>query len=98
MTGSLNEWGQLFAGIGTTIGVCVWLLKAQQKERERQEERSEKRIDQMFKLLDDNAKETNEIQRELTSAIQGLNEGFRSIDSRLQKIEKTISGNGGEQK
>lgn len=88
----MTEFGQLVAvlsaGVTTTIGVCVYLLKTQQAERKDMEIRSEKRIDSMFKMLDERIGEQTEVNRDLTKAIQAFDLRLQSLEQGLLQIDR----------
>lgn len=87
----MTDFGQLVLVLATcissTIGVCVYLLKQQQKERERSEDRADQRIDKLFTMLDDRVKEQTDVLRDLAQAMNGLS-------SRMDHLERKIDHHG----
>lgn len=83
----MTDFGQLIVVlatcIGSTVGVCAYLLKQQQREREHSEVRADARTDKLFSMMDDRVKEQTEVLRELTQAM-------RDLSSRMDHIEKKI--------
>jgi uncharacterized protein HemX len=91
----------LGAGVTTTIGVCVYLLKTQQKEREkereqerlerqRQDERSDQRIDKLFGMIDNRVHEQTEVIRTLNNTMQELSNDFKEQSRRLEDVEHAV--------
>lgn len=101
----MTDFAQLItvlgAGVTTTIGVCVYLLKTQQKEREkereherlergRQDERSDQRIDRMFSMLYERGEETIEVVRELNVTMHDLSTAVKDQSRRLEDVEQAV--------
>jgi uncharacterized coiled-coil protein SlyX len=74
--------------LSATIGVCVYLLKQQQKERERQDARADGRIDKLFLMLDTRVCEQTEVIRELNGSIVELGKAMRDLGDRVEHLEK----------
>jgi uncharacterized protein HemX len=91
----VSEFGQLVivlaSCLSATIGVCVYLLKQQQRERERQEERADSRIDKLFSMIDGRVEEQINIIRELNGSIVDLGKAMRELGERVAHLEKTGS-------
>lgn len=97
----MDQFGQLMTVLGAyfsmTIGVCVWLLKAQQKERMGSEERADRRLDSMVAMLNQRIGEEhqtneklNDAIREQTLTLHELNTTMRTVGERLDKVEKGL--------
>jgi uncharacterized coiled-coil protein SlyX len=88
----MSEFGHLVivlaSCLSATIGVCVYLLKQQQKERERQEARADGRIDKLFSMLDARVGEQTEVIRELNGSIIELGKAMRDLGDRVEHLEK----------
>ena len=78
----------LATSITSTIGVCVYLLRSQQKERERAEERADKRIDRMFDILDKRIAEQTEVLREVSDTHRELSASIRDLTERIDSLER----------
>lgn len=89
----MNDFGQLVVVLASclsaTIGVCVYLLKTQQKERERQEVRADARIDKLFTMLDSRVHEQTEVIRELNGSIGELATAMKELGNRVEHLEKS---------
>lgn len=90
----MTEFGQLVtilvSCLSATIGVCVYLLRTQQKERERTEERNDARLDKMFGMLDARGQEQTEVIRELNNTLQELSDAVKDQSHRLEAVEIAV--------
>lgn len=90
----MTDFGQLItvlvSCLSATIGVCVYLLKQQQKERERQEERADLRIDKLFTMLDNRVEEQTDVIRELNRTMHDLSESVKLQSQRLEAVEIAV--------
>lgn len=90
----MTEFGQLVtilvSCLSATIGVCVYLLRTQQKERERTEERNDARLDKMFGMLDARGQEQTEVIRELNTTLQELSDAVKDQSHRLEAVEVAV--------
>ena len=90
----MSEFAQLVtvlvSCLSATIGVCVYLLKTQQRERERTEERNDARLDKLFGMLDSRGQEQTEVIRELNNTLQELSDAVRDQSHRLEAVEVAI--------
>lgn len=75
-------------GIASTIGVCVWLLKTQQAERERTEERSTRLSERMFGMLDERIREQTNVLREVSMTQRELSSSIRELTERIENMEQ----------
>jgi uncharacterized coiled-coil protein SlyX len=89
----MSEFGHLVivlaSCLSATIGVCVYLLKQQQRERERQDARADGRIDKLFLMLDARVGEQTEVIRELNGSIIELGKAMRDLGDRVEHLEKS---------
>lgn len=90
----MTEFGQLVtilvSCLSATIGVCVYLLKTQQKERERTEERNDARLDKLFGMIDGRVHEQTEVIRELNNTLQELSDAVKDQSHRLEAVEIAV--------
>lgn len=90
----MNQFGELITVLATcittTIGVCVYLLRAQQKERERQEDRADKRIDELLGLFRRAVDQQTEATEQQTTAIDALKVAIHELSEKFAALESIV--------
>ncbi len=89
---STPGFGQLFAvlatGLGSTIGVCVYLIRQQAAERDRWQKRADERTDQMLQWMQNQQTELLEVQREMRQTLEDLTSGIAKLTDRIHEVER----------